>query len=127
MGSILVVEDEAIIALDIRFILREIGVEKVYLVDNGEDAIKIVNLNSIDLIVMDINILGSIDGIETAKIIQKTHKMPIIYCSAYSDRETLKRTKSTTNSFFLEKPFEEEQLIEIVREKFPSMEKRAVS
>ena len=126
MGNILVVEDEAIIAMDIRLTLNQIGARRVYLVDNGRDAIKIVNSTPIDLVIMDINIVGNIDGIETANIIQKTHKVAIIYCSANSDGETLKRANSTTNSFFLEKPFEENQLIKIVKEKIPSLQKRAI-
>jgi len=126
MTNILIVEDEPIIAMDIRFTLNQIGTDKIYLVDNGKDAIKIVNSIPIDLIIMDINIDGEIDGIETADIIRKKHKIFIIYCSANSDGETLKRANLTAESSFIEKPFEQNQLIAIIKRKIPSLKKTAI-
>ena len=126
MKNVLVVEDEIIIAMDIRYILHQIGIKNVYLVDNGADAIKTVKSVPIELIIMDINIVGNIDGIETAEIIQKIQKIPVIYCSANSDGETIKRAKSTADSVFIEKPFDENEFAEIVMKKFLPANKKAI-
>ncbi len=104
---ILVVEDESIMAMLIKRKLENWGYNIVGLVDTGEDAVNKANETKPDLILMDIVIKGSIDGIETAKQIRKSLDIPIIYLTAYSNDEVLKRARETEPYGYLIKPFRE--------------------
>jgi two-component system cell cycle sensor histidine kinase/response regulator CckA len=109
-ARILVVEDESIVALDIKSGLESLGYEVVALVSNGEDAIqKAVDLQP-DLVLMDIQLKGEMDGIEAAQHIQTQLDIPVIYLTAYTDQVTLKRAKITEPFGYLLKPFEEREL-----------------
>lgn len=103
--KILVVEDEGIIAWDISDKLISIGFEDNQIVSSGLEAIEEVNNFNPDLILMDINLNGNMDGIEAANAIQKDHKIPIIFLTAYSDDITLQRAKMTNPFGYILKPF----------------------
>ncbi len=93
--KILVVEDESIIALDITQKLRNLGFNPLKPVNTGEKAIRSVEENRPDLIILDIKLKGDMDGIETAAVIKKKKSVPFIFFSAFHDRETLERVKMT--------------------------------
>ena len=108
--KILVVEDETIVALDIKSALKKIGFEVTNTVTNHDDAIKSVQANKPDIILMDIHLENSKDGIETAQDIQKIENIPILYLSAFSDDETIDRAVQTNPLGYLTKPFKREEL-----------------
>jgi len=108
--KILIVEDERIIAEDIKRCLINFDYEVLEIVSNGEDAIVSTALLKPDLILMDIKIDGSIDGIQTAKRILKSNDLPIVYLTANADEVTVERAKETTPYGYLTKPFEEAEL-----------------
>jgi signal transduction histidine kinase len=108
--KILIVEDESIIALEIRESLINLGYEVTTTVNSGPAAIKSVGENQADLILMDIHLRGDMDGIEAAKIIQSVHPVPIIFLTAFSNKKVLDRAKRTTPYGYLLKPFKTEEL-----------------
>ena len=109
--KILIVEDEYILALDLKRQLEDLGYLVPANVSTGEEAIRESELKKPDLILMDIKLNGSIDGIETAKIVQKKLDIPIVYLSAYSDHDFLKRARITKPFGFLIKPANKRELI----------------
>ncbi len=111
IGSrILIVEDEAITAMELEESLRGRGYEVVGSAANGGTAIRIVQEKWPDLILMDIRIEGKIDGIETANQIGRIHDIPIIFLTAYSDDLTISRAINTKSHSFMLKPFNEKEL-----------------
>lgn len=109
-AKILVVEDEAITALDIRGLLESMGFEVVSIASHGVEAIQKAEDLKPDLILMDIMIKGEMDGIEAAEKIKTIFDVPIIYMTAYGDEETFKRAKLTEPYGFITKPFNREEL-----------------
>ena len=103
--KILVVEDEYIVAADIKMTLKRLNYFVTSTVDNGEDAITKAASEKPDLILMDITLKGSLDGIETAKMIMEQHGIPVIYLSALNDERTINRALSTKPYGYLIKPF----------------------
>lgn len=118
---ILIVEDEAITALDIEGILEDLGYTVVGSVDNGKDALNTVESENPNLILMDIKIKGEMDGIETAGLIWKEHKIPVIFLTSYSDEGTLSRAKLVQPFGYVLKPFEREDIhaaVELAQHRF---------
>lgn len=108
--QILIVEDEVIIAKDLQSMLRRLGYDVPLTVGTGEKAIAAAIANQPDLIVMDINLRGAIDGVQAATTISKQQDVPIVYLTANSDEATMQRAKVTDPFGFLIKPFEERTL-----------------
>lgn len=104
---IMVVEDESILAMLIKRKLQNWGYEVVDWVDTGEDAVKNAKKIVPDLILMDIVLKGDMDGIEAAQQIRKDVDIPIIYLTAYSNDEVLKRAQETEPYGYILKPFRE--------------------
>lgn len=109
-SRILIVEDEAIVALDIKGRLTALGYVVTGVVPSGEKALEQVSEHSPDLILMDIMLEGDMDGIDTAAVIKEEHNIPVIYLTAYADNETLKRAKITEPFGYIIKPFEDREL-----------------
>jgi DNA-binding response OmpR family regulator len=103
---ILVVEDEAIASVYLSKIMQSLGVVYIYDASSFDEALKIVQTYPIDLIFMDININGSIDGIQSAKLLNQEYLLPIIYTTAYGDSQTIKEASETNIIGFLIKPFQ---------------------
>lgn len=108
--KILVVEDEEIIALEIVTRLKNMGYDVCKTVASGFEAINELKQCKPDLILMDIRIKGEMDGIETAKKIAAITSTPIIYLTAYADKQTIERAKETTPFNYLVKPVQERDL-----------------
>jgi len=111
---ILIVEDEPIIAVDLNNIMRNMGHHVVARAFNSERALDLIAIHEPDLILLDINIDGSKDGIEVAEIIQKQYEIPFIFITSYSDAETLDRAKVTMPYGYIVKPFNERDIISTV-------------
>jgi len=109
-GRILVVEDERIVANDIRNTLERSGYAVVAMVASGEDAILRARELNPDLILMDITLAGKLDGIQAAQEIQRTQGIPIVFMTAHLDEATLQRAKITGPFGYVLKPFEEREL-----------------
>ncbi len=105
--KILVVEDEMIIAAKISLLLTNLGYVVDGILPRGEEAIQHVHENDVDIILLDINLKGKMDGIETASQIQSFSKVPIIYLTANSDDTTFNRAKTTRPAGFISKPFKQ--------------------
>ncbi len=105
--KILVVEDEMIIAAKISMQLTSLGYEVTGILPRGEQAIQHVKENKPDIILLDINLKGELDGIETARRVQLFADIPIIYLTANSDEATFNRAKPTRPSAFISKPFKQ--------------------
>ncbi|MFA9373196.1 MAG: response regulator [Poseidonibacter sp.] len=104
--NILIVEDEAISAHYLINILDSLGFASIFEVSNADEAMRTIENNQIDLVFMDININGAIDGITCAHLINERYFLPIIYTTAYSDSQTIINASDTNIFGFLIKPFD---------------------
>ena len=105
--KILVVEDEMIIGAKISMQLTSLGYEVTGILPRGEEAILHVADNRPDIVLLDINLKGKLDGIETADQLQQHGHIPIIYITANSDEATFNRAKPTKPYAFISKPFKQ--------------------
>lgn len=104
---ILIVEDESVVALDLRQRLESLGYEVVGSVSTGRDAIESAGKLDPDLVLMDIVIAGEMDGVAAAGEIRTRFDLPIVYLTAFSDRPTVERVKTTAPAGYVLKPFDE--------------------
>ena len=104
---IMVVEDESILVMLLKRKLHSYGYSEIEWVDTGEEAIRNAEVFKPDLILMDIVLKGSMDGIEAARIINENFDIPIIYLTAYSSDEIFKRALETEPYGYILKPFRE--------------------
>ncbi|MCK4718397.1 MAG: PAS domain S-box protein [Thermoplasmata archaeon] len=107
--DILVVEDESIIAADIKACLKKLGYGVVGPVSMGEEAIKIAEEKKPALVLMDIRLKGKMDGIEAAEAIRPLD-IPVVYLTSHSDEGTLERAKITEPFGYILKPYEKREL-----------------
>jgi len=103
--TILIVEDEMIIAANLALQLTDLGYEIMGIIPRGEEVLKHLKQSQPDLILLDINLNGHLDGIEIAELLQKEHSVPIIYLTANSDEVNFNRAKATHPYAFISKPF----------------------
>lgn len=108
--SILIVEDEGVIALDIRATLGRLGYAVAAVAATGSEAIARVEELRPDLVLMDIHLRGEMDGVEAARAIRDRFGVPVIYLTAFADPATLQRARITEPFGYLLKPFEEREL-----------------
>lgn len=112
--DILIVEDEAVLAMVYLQQLRELGYQDVGLAFSGKDALAAVERGRPKLILLDIKLRGDLDGIRVAEIIRCRHTVPIVYITAYSDAETLRRAWRTDPVCILGKLGDNAQLSRVV-------------
>lgn len=103
--KILVVEDELIVKLSIKDIFLDFGISISDYVDTAENALNKLQKNSYDLIMMDINIKGSIDGIRLSKRIVKLYDVPIVFMTSYYDQDTIDEAMEVSPFGYITKPF----------------------
>lgn len=108
--EILIVEDERLVAEDIRISLETMGYKIGGMVSSGEEALKQLETNQPDLILMDIVLQGKINGIMTADQIRSFYDIPIIYLTAYADSDTIEKAKKTEPYGYILKPFEDQEV-----------------
>lgn len=107
---ILLVEDEGIVAEDLKSLLISKGYEVVGILPTGEKAVELVGTLAPDIILMDILLAGKIDGITASKQIREKQDIPVIYVTAFADSALLERVKATEPSGYILKPFNEPEI-----------------
>lgn len=108
--KILVVEDESVVALSLCESLEHLGYQTVGPASRSEKALALAESEQPDLVLMDIRIKGSVDGIDTAAILVNRYDLPVIYLTAYTDDSTIARARNTKPYGYLVKPYEEREL-----------------
>jgi len=109
-ARILIVEDDAIVARDLRASLTKMGYFVTGVAAAGEEALEMAGENRPDLVLMDIMFDGDIDGIETAQRMRDRYDVPVIYLTAFGDQATFARAKQTLPLAFVLKPFDPKEL-----------------
>ncbi len=110
-AKILVTEDEGIVAMDVESRLQALGYAVTGVAASGEEAIRLADSTRPDLVLMDIKLLGELDGVAAAEEIRARFNIPVIYLTAYADDLTLQRARVTEPYAYLIKPFEERELL----------------
>ncbi|WP_204140869.1 bifunctional diguanylate cyclase/phosphodiesterase [Halomicronema sp. CCY15110] len=108
--TVLVVEDEVVIAMDLQATLIELGYDVQAIATSGEEAIQQAAALQPDIVLMDIHLGQGIDGIEAAQQIVEALEIPIVYLTAYADEATLTRARETLPFGYVLKPFEPREL-----------------
>lgn len=103
--KILIVEDEPFIAENLQEMLGIFGYENTEIANSANQAIKAIKASRPDLVLLDVKIKGDQDGIELGSIIKEQYKVPFVYITSYSDKETVSRAKQTQPLGFIVKPF----------------------
>jgi PAS domain S-box-containing protein len=109
-GKLLIVEDEPIVALDLQQELEQFGCEVVALAQSADEALIAVEESQPELALMDLHIVGSADGIQTARILRDAYQIPSIFLTAYSDDATINRAVREMPYGYLTKPFQTREL-----------------
>lgn len=110
MATILIVEDEFLIAAEIERTLRRLGHNPLEPVDNSDDAMAMLAQHPVELVLMDINIEGDTDGIATALMVRRRYATPVVFLTAQSDPATLNRAKLAQPYGYILKPFTDDML-----------------
>lgn len=103
--KILIVEDDSVSALLLKKALEKNNHDIIGIADSGEKALDILEENMADIVMMDINLAGELDGIKTTEIVNEKYDIPVVYLSASSDAETLNKVVGTNPSAYVIKPF----------------------
>ena len=109
-ADILIVEDDRIVAEDIKISLKKLGFGVSGIVSSGEEALKSVETEHPDLVLMDIILEGEMNGTEAAGQVQTLFNIPVVYVTAYADEDMLARAKITEPFGYIVKPFEDIEL-----------------
>ncbi|MDX2015636.1 MAG: response regulator [Myxococcaceae bacterium] len=107
---VLVVEDEVLVAEDLRRTLVRLGYEVPATTGDGSEAVALTEALKPALVLMDIHLAGPMDGIEAARLVRERHDVPVVFLTAYSDDATLERAKVVEPLSYLLKPFDEREL-----------------
>ena len=108
--SILIVEDEAIVALDLKLQLQDLGYQVVGVAASAADALAAVRAHRPSLVLMDVRLQGPGDGIEAAEQIHRHQPTPVIFLTSHSDAETVQRAARTAPYGYLTKPYQLKEL-----------------
>lgn len=103
--KVLIVEDDAVSAMLLQKALEKNMHDILGVVDTGEKALELLAENQVDIVMMDINLAGELDGITTTEIINEKYDVPVVYLSASSDAETMNKVVGTNPSAYVIKPF----------------------
>ena len=109
-NTIIIVEDDEITALNLKLSLQKHGYNIIAMCDNAQDAKKEIETYKPNLIIIDISLQESNDGIELAKIIRERYGIPFIYLTSYSDDEIISQAKQTEPYGYIVKPFDPSSL-----------------
>ena len=108
---ILIVEDDAIVAMHLKILIKRMGFNVLGPVSSGEEAVEMALELNPTVVLMDIKLKGRINGIEAAEQINKKAEIPVIYLTAYADDEIIEKCKTTNPYGFLSKPVREKELL----------------
>src|ERR1043165_5775437 len=107
---LLIVEDECVVAFDLRVILEELGYAVIGTAASSDEALRIADEQCPDLVLMDINIEGEVDGIQAASLLRAHHHVPLVYLTANFDSATLGRALASEPAGYVVKPYNEHSL-----------------
>lgn len=110
-GKVLIVEDDTLLSLVEERLIVNLGYKVVDKAVSGKEAIEKVKIHHPDVVIMDLSLEGSMDGIETMKAIKTFSDVPVIYLSGSSDKHHMERAKKTNVIDFLYKPVSAEQIV----------------
>lgn len=108
--NILIIEDEALYADQLQMVVESLGYNVCGVIDNAEEALRILEVANPDMAIIDINLSGEMNGLELGKWIKRFKEIPIIYVTSYQDTEYFNQAKALSAYAFLEKPINKEQL-----------------
>jgi PAS domain S-box-containing protein len=108
--SILIVEDEAIVAEDLASKIQQLGYDVAGITGTGEEAIELAHQQRPALVLMDISLAGAMDGIAAAQVIQSDCNLPVLFVTAHSDTTTVERAQQANAFGYILKPFDERDL-----------------
>lgn len=114
MPTVLIVEDERISALALKKVLMHRGFDIAGTASDSVSALQIFRASAVDMVIMDVRLEGSVDGIETARIMQQERGVPVLFITANSDRQTVERAEGVRPVAVLSKPVNFEKVVEIV-------------
>jgi PAS domain S-box-containing protein len=109
-AKVLIVEDELIIGKNIERYLGHLGYDVLDVCSSSEEALEIIHEEMPDLVLMDINIEGSEDGVSLADRLHREYQLPVVFLSALMDEETLERAKISQPFGYIVKPFSQREL-----------------
>ncbi|RFU46625.1 PAS domain S-box protein [Paraburkholderia sp. DHOC27] len=113
-ARILIVEDDRVVARDIAQQMASAGHTVVGVTTRGEDALTLAAETVPDLVLMDVRLEGSLDGIDAARLLRDTLNLPVVFLTAYADEETVRRATVTEPFGYVLKPFDDTQLRTVV-------------
>ncbi len=108
--KVLIVEDEVIHALSLQMSLKNMGYDTCKIMTKGENAILAADKDTPDIVIMDINLAGQMDGFKSAEMIKTKYKIPIIFLTGYSDKDIIKKADSFAESVCLKKPISPDRI-----------------
>ena len=109
-GKVLIVEDEPIVALDLKQELEMLGCEVLGVAESADEALVAAGVHRPDLALMDVRIVGSVDGIQTAGLLRAAYQIPVVFLTSYSDETTIARAAREMPYGYLTKPFQSGEL-----------------
>lgn len=112
--SVMLVEDAGIVARDIDQTVSQAGFDVPWKFSSAEEALEWIEKETPDLILMDIQLSGEKDGIQATREITETHDIPIVFLTAYSNKETIDQVRETDALAYLIKPLEKDDLLSII-------------
>lgn len=116
--NILIVEDEALLAMELKLLLEEMGHSVAGFVTTGEEALSITERDRPDIVLIDIKLDGNLDGIETSKRIMHSHNIPVIFITGNTDHDTLKRANALNPVGTIKKPLNDDELRSVIKKAF---------
>jgi len=125
--TILVVEDEPIVALELKTELEKLNCEVLGMLTTKKDVLESINKQVPNIIMMDIKLGRTENGIDIVQEIQKTKDIPILYLTAFSDDETMRRAFSTNPIGYIVKPFKTQELKTNIQLAMYKLEKAVLS
>jgi two-component system, cell cycle sensor histidine kinase and response regulator CckA len=114
-ARVMIVEDDRIVARDIRTQVSRMGHSVVGVTGSGEEAVTLAAIEQPDLVLMDIRLEGKMDGIEAAQRIRSKDRIPVVFLTAYGNEEIIRRASLTEPFGYLLKPFEEPQMRTVIQ------------
>ena len=115
---IMIVEDESIVAMDIREVLNDFGFEVCAVTASGEESVSLANEQRPDLVLMDVKLKGKLNGLKAARLIRENLDIPVVYLTAYGDEDTLKEAFVISPFGHINKPFVENELQNVIERIF---------
>lgn len=112
--NVVLVEDAGIVANDIDQTVSDAGFRMEHKFSAGEDVLEEFEGLDADLVLMDIQLSGEMDGIETTSTLQERYSVPVVFLTAYSNPETIDRARETGAAAYLVKPLDKDDLVAII-------------